>query len=67
MKLVIDLDGSRAQELHLSDDVARIQLRNVLQRHEARGHTVTRVADQAIELHYLVTTPEGPMRYWLEN
>ena len=67
MKLVVDLGGRRAHELHLSPSIARLQIENVIRRHDARGHGVEKAAPEIDkELHYFVTTPEGQLEYWLE-
>ena len=66
MKLIVELAGSRIEPLYLHDAVALLQLESVLNRHTARGHTVE-VAEDSFDVdRFLVVTPEGTIKYWLE-
>ena len=68
MKLIIDLGGSKVEELHPSEALARSHLSTVLNSHKSRGHRVSkRRAQNTTRSRYVVQTPEGWLQYWLEH
>lgn len=67
MKLIVELAGKRAEELHLSTYGAHQQLDNALRTHAAHGHHIAQSQlHEAVDSHYLVATPTGTIEYWLE-
>lgn len=72
MKLIIDLGGSKVEELHPSEANARTHLSIVLNSHKSRGHIVAKQQRHgrkqgAYGPRFVVQTPQGWLQYWLEH
>lgn len=72
MKLIIDLGGSKVEELHPSEANARTHLSIVLNSHKSRGHIVAKRQRRRHETgvygsRFVVQTPQGWLQYWLEH
>jgi hypothetical protein len=68
MRLIIDLGGSKVEELHPSEANARTHLSIVLNSHKSRGHIVAKRQHRSpYGPRFVVQTPEGWLQYWLEH
>jgi|GEM_PF-4297950 hypothetical protein len=68
MKLIIDLGDRKVEETHPSEEQAREHLCTVLTSHKTRGHRIDAAEDAGFpHPRYVVETPEGRLRYWLEK